>query len=264
MGGSFDAVEPDVSETESASTEHYEDVIPEDIWLAKFETTKGEFVIEVHPEWAPRGAQRFRELIESGVFDGVKFFRVVDGFMAQFGISGDPEVSAKWRVSNIPDDPVVESNTRGTITFANAGPGTRTSQVFINFADNSFLDQQGFPPFGKVIEGMDVVDSLYSGYGDAPPNGNGPNQQRIQEEGNAYLEKEFPELDAVIRATVIEKPASDAATDAAEQPESEQPQAEQPQAEQPESATSDEANAPTESLQPGEDRPSTEDDADAN
>jgi cyclophilin family peptidyl-prolyl cis-trans isomerase len=169
----------------------------------QFDTTKGKFTIEVTRSLAPNGADRFYNLVRSGYFTDVAFFRVVPGFMCQFGIHGDPTVSAKWREATIPDDPVKGSNTRGTITFATAGPNTRTTQLFINFGNNTFLDGQGFSPFGKVTEGMDVVDKIYSGYGDGPPGGNGPNQGEIQAEGNAYLKKDFPKLDYIKSATII-------------------------------------------------------------
>ncbi len=136
---------------------------------AQFDTTKGKFTIEVTRSLAPNGADRFYNLVRSGYFNDVAFFRVVPGFMCQFGIHGDPKVSAKWREANIPDDPVKGSNTRGTITFATAGPNTRTTQLFINFGDNSQSRRQGFAPFGKVIEGMDVVDKINSEYGEGAP-----------------------------------------------------------------------------------------------
>jgi peptidyl-prolyl cis-trans isomerase A (cyclophilin A) len=172
-------------------------------YRARFQTTAGVFVIEVQREWAPRGADRFYELVKSGYFDGQRFFRVLSGFMAQFGIHGDPKMSAVWRERRIPDDPVRQSNTRGMVTFATAGPNTRTTQVFINYANNSMLDGQGFAPFGRVIEGMAVVDRLFAGYGEGAPRGRGPDQGRIQAEGNAYLAREFPKLDAVKRATIV-------------------------------------------------------------
>ena len=171
---------------------------------ARFETNEGAFVIEVTRDWAPNGADRFYNLVRNGYYDGVRFFRVVDGFMAQFGIHGDPKVSAAWRNARIQDDPVKQSNTRGMVTFAMAGPNTRTTQLFISFVDrNSFLDDQGFPPFGKVVEGMDVVDKLYNGYGEGAPRGKGPDQTRLQMEGNAYLEQSFPQLDHVVKATIL-------------------------------------------------------------
>ena len=173
------------------------------VYRAKFETSEGDFVIEVHREWAPLGADRFYNLVRNGFYDGVRFFRVLDGFVAQFGIHGDPQVSAAWRNQRIPDDPVLQSNARGFVTYAMAGPNTRTTQVFISYGDNSRLDGMGFAPFGQVVEGMDVVDALHSGYGEGAPRGAGPDQGRIQAEGNAYLEREFPELDYVERATIV-------------------------------------------------------------
>src|SRR5688572_24922001 len=169
---------------------------------AKFDTSKGVFVIEVTRDWAPNGADRFYNLVKNGFYDNVRFFRVVSGFMVQFGINGDPKISAPWREARIPDDPVKSSNKRGTITYAMAGPNTRTSQVFINFADNDGLDRQGFSPFGRVVSGMNVVDALNSEYGDGAPRGRGPDQGRIQAEGNAYLTKDFGRLDFVKKATI--------------------------------------------------------------
>lgn len=172
-----------------------------------FQTSKGDFTIEVTRAWAPRGADRFYELVRSGFYDEARFFRVIRSprpFMAQFGISGDPAVSAKWEEAVIEDDPVRASNTRGTISFATAGPNTRTTQVFINYADNSRLDASGFSPFGKVVAGMEVVDQLYADYGEGAPQGLGPDQERIQKEGNAYLIREFPKLDYIKTARIVE------------------------------------------------------------
>ena len=171
-------------------------------YKARFETSKGAFVIDVNREWAPNGADRFYNLVKNGFYDGVRFFRVLDGFMAQFGINGDPNISAPWREARIPDDPVRQSNKRGFITYAMAGPNTRTSQVFINYGDNSALDKQGFAPFGQVSSGMNVVDALHNGYGEGAPRGQGPDQGRVQTEGNAYLAKNFPRLDFVKKATI--------------------------------------------------------------
>src|SRR5207244_3523664 len=165
------------------------------MYKVKFDTSAGVFVVQVHRDWAPLGADRFYNLVKNGFFDDVRFFRVLDNFMAQFGINGDPAVMAAWRGANLRDDPVKESNKRGYITFATGGPNTRTTQVFINFKDNTSLDSQGFSPFGQVVEGMDVVDKLYSGYGEGAPRGQGPDQGRTQMEGNAYLSKSFPKLD---------------------------------------------------------------------
>ena len=171
-------------------------------YKVRFETSKGAFVVDVNRAWAPNGADRFYNLVKNGFYDGVRFFRVLDGFMAQFGINGDPKISAQWREARIPDDPVRQSNRRGFITYAMAGPNTRTSQVFINFGDNSALDRQGFAPFGQVSSGMNVVDALHSGYGEGAPRGQGPDQGRVQTEGNAYLAKSFPRLDFVKKATI--------------------------------------------------------------
>jgi len=170
---------------------------------AVFDTTKGKFTIEVTRALSPNGADRFYNLVQSGYFKDIAFFRVIPGFMCQFGIHGDPDVAAKWRDANITDDPVKGSNTRGTISFATAGPGTRTTQLFINFADNSNLDGMGFSPFGKVIQGMDVVDKINSEYGEGAPGGSGPDQGRVQMEGNVYLKKDFPNLDYIKSALIV-------------------------------------------------------------
>jgi peptidyl-prolyl cis-trans isomerase A (cyclophilin A) len=172
------------------------------VFDAKFVTTKGDFVVEVTRAWSPRGADRFYNLVKYHFFDGAAFFRVMQGFVAQFGISARPDVSRVWENAKITDDPVTQSNTRGTLTFATAGPNTRTTQVFISLGENSNLDGMGFSPFGKVTSGIEVIDKLYSEYGDAPPDGHGPDQNRIQREGKTYLEKAFPLLDT-IKTTVI-------------------------------------------------------------
>lgn len=172
-------------------------------YKAKFDTPKGSFVIQVTRAWAPTGADRFYNLVKNGYFDDGRFFRVVSGFMVQFGLNADPALNAKWRVARIPDDRVTQSNTRGMVTFATSGPNARTTQVFINFDDNSRLDGMGFAPFGRIVSGMDVVDKLYAGYGEGAPNGRGPDQNRIQTEGNAYLTKSFPQLDYVTKATIV-------------------------------------------------------------
>ena len=170
----------------------------------KVETTKGTFVIECHPEWAPKGVERFVELVKTGYFTDVAFFRVISGFMAQFGIHGDPQMNVKWRTAKFPDDPVVESNQRGFVSFATSGANSRTTQLFISFKDNSNLDGQGFSPIGQVSEGMQVVDSLYAGYGEGAPRGRGPDQNKIQSEGNTYLRTSFPKLDYIKRMTILE------------------------------------------------------------
>ncbi len=168
-----------------------------DQFQVKFDTSKGEFIVDVTRAWSPNGADRFYNLVKNGLYDNCRFFRVVEDFMVQFGINGDPAISKLWRMANIPDDRPNQSNKRAYITFATAGPNTRTTQLFINFADNSFLDRQGFTPFGKVTQGMEIVDSIYSGYGEQP------NQGLIQSQGNAYLEKSFPDLDYVKSTTII-------------------------------------------------------------
>ena len=172
------------------------------VYKAKFDTSKGAFVVEMHRDWAPNGADRFYNLVKHGFYDNVRFFRVISGFMVQFGINGDPKISAKWREARIPDDPVRQSNRRGTITYAMSGPNTRTSQVFINFAGNTGLDRQGFSPFGRVVSGMNVVDALNAEYGEGAPSGRGPDQGRIQMEGNAYLASGFGRLDYIKKASI--------------------------------------------------------------
>jgi peptidyl-prolyl cis-trans isomerase A (cyclophilin A) len=173
-------------------------------YKAKFDTSKGVFVVEVHREWAPLGADRFYNLVKNGFYNNVRFFRVLTGFMAQFGMSGTPAVQKVWGApaQNLKDDPVKQSNKRGYITFANAGPSSRSTQVFINMVDNTFLDPEAmhFAPFGQVVEGMDVVDMLYTGYGRQ----NVPDQGRITNEGNVYLTKEYPKLDFVKTATIVQ------------------------------------------------------------
>jgi peptidyl-prolyl cis-trans isomerase A (cyclophilin A) len=174
-------------------------------YKVKFETTKGDFTIQVNRTWAPNGADRFYNLVKIGYYDGAVFFRVIDGFMAQVGMHGDPAVQAAWMKASIPDDPPTQSNTRGMVTFAAQGtPNSRTTQFFINFGDNSSLKQHGpFAPFGRVVEGMKVVDSLYSGYGEGAPKGRGPSQGEIVRQGNAYLKSSFPELDAITKASLL-------------------------------------------------------------
>jgi peptidyl-prolyl cis-trans isomerase A (cyclophilin A) len=171
----------------------------------RFTTTRGEFVVEARREWAPNGVDRFFNLVNIGFFDDARFFRVLEGFVAQFGINGDPEVMARWRGATIRDDPVVKGNARGRVVFAQTGsPDSRTTQMFINTADNArSLDPLGFAAVGEVVEGMDVVDALYAGYGEGAPRGRGPDQSRIQTRGNAYLSAEFPQLDHIETAVVI-------------------------------------------------------------
>jgi peptidyl-prolyl cis-trans isomerase A (cyclophilin A) len=161
-----------------------------------FDTTKGEFTVDVTRAWAPKGADRFYNLVKNGYYDGCRFFRVVKGFMLQFGINGNPELNAVWRAAHFEDDRGKESNKRGYLTFAHAGKNSRTTQLFINYADNKFLDAQGFPPFGQVSYGMEVVDAINDEYGEKP------DQRRIQLEGNTYLEKTFPNLDYIKSAVI--------------------------------------------------------------
>jgi len=169
----------------------------------KFETTKGDFTVEVTRAWAPRGADRFYRLVTEGYFKDIRFFRVLPGFMAQFGLSGNPALNAKMETLRIPDDPVTQSNKRGMLTFATAGPNTRSNQFFINYGDNASLDIQGFSPFGRVVDGMTVVDAMYGGYGEGAPNGQGPSQDLIATQGNEYLQRAFPKLDYIKSATIV-------------------------------------------------------------
>jgi len=168
------------------------------VYDVKFHTTKGDFTMQVTRAWAPLGADRFYNLVEHHFYDGASLFRVVPGFVVQFGLSADPRVSAAWSHANLKDDPVKESNGLGYITFAMAGPNTRTTQVFISLQNNARLDSMGFAPFGKVIEGMDVVEKFYGGYGD-----NGPDQGLLTKEGKAYVEKNFPKLDTILTARLV-------------------------------------------------------------
>jgi peptidyl-prolyl cis-trans isomerase A (cyclophilin A) len=169
------------------------------VFRARFTTSAGVFVIEVHRDWAPLAADRFYNLVKNGFYDGSRFFRVLDGFMAQFGLNGDPEIQAAWQTASLPDEPVTQHNLRGYITFTReSGANSRFTMVFINYKDNSYLDADGFAPFGQVVAGMEVVDKLYSGYGRA----NVPDQRRIVREGNAYLQQEYPKLDFIRTATI--------------------------------------------------------------
>jgi peptidyl-prolyl cis-trans isomerase A (cyclophilin A) len=163
----------------------------------KFTTTKGDFVVQVTRAWAPLGADRFYNLVTHGFFTDAAFFRNVPGFIVQFGLNANPAVNKVWQNANIKDDKVTQSNAPGTLTFATAGPNTRTTQLFINFGNNTFLDSQGFAPFGKVISGMDVVEKFYSGYGERPDQG------AITSQGKAYLDKNFPNIDSIQSATIV-------------------------------------------------------------
>ncbi|MGH9467376.1 MAG: peptidylprolyl isomerase [Terriglobales bacterium] len=172
------------------------------LYEVTFTTTRGPFVVEVHRAWAPLGADRFYYLARHGFFNGCAFFRVVPHFVVQWGISPDPRIAAAWNNASFPDDPVTQSNTRGMITYATGGPNTRTTQVYINYGDNARLDKLGFAPFGEVVAGMNVVDHLYDGYGDGPPRGHGPDQDKITKQGAAYLNKDFPLLDRILSTKV--------------------------------------------------------------
>jgi len=175
-----------------------------DIYDVRLETTKGNIVLQVSRALAPRGADRFYHLVESGFYDDSRFYRVIAGRFAQFGIAGDPAIARIWQNERFPDDPVKASNTRGTFAYAMTGPDARTTQIYINTGDQTRLDATGFAPFGKVIEGMDVVDRLYAGYGEASGGGmRAGHQDKLFEEGNAYLDREFPLLDKLIRAEIV-------------------------------------------------------------
>ena len=170
---------------------------------ANFDTSVGSFVITVTRAWAPNGADRFYNLVKNGFYNDARFFRAIPNFMVQFGIHANPTISALWRNARIPADKVTQSNKRGYVTFAmGASPDTRTTQVFINFRDNANLDAMGFAPFGQVTSGMEVVDKIHTGYGEGAPRGKGPEQGRVQAEGNAYLTKAFPRLDYIKSATI--------------------------------------------------------------
>jgi len=168
-----------------------------EVFRAKFSTTAGDFVVEVHRGWAPAGADRFYNLVRNGYFTNAAFFRVVPGFVVQFGLNANPALNKIWKTATIPDDPVIQSNKRGYVVFATAGPNTRTTQLFINYADNSRLDHMGFAPFGNIVEGMDVVDKIYPNYGETP------RQDLITEQGDAYLKASFPDIDKIKVARIV-------------------------------------------------------------
>ncbi|HVE39436.1 MAG TPA: peptidylprolyl isomerase [Planctomycetota bacterium] len=170
----------------------------------KLETSKGDIVLNVVRDWAPKGADRFYSLVKNGYYDDCRFYRVLPKYVAQVGIHGDPKISGKWHEAPIGDDPVKQKNTRGRVTFAKGGPNSRTTNIFINLRDSTSLDPQGFAPIGEVIEGMDVADQLHSGYGDGAPKGRGPSQKRLYEEGNAWLQKDFKDLDLIKTAKIVD------------------------------------------------------------
>ena len=184
-----------------------------DTFAVRFETTQGPFTVQFIRSWAPRGADRAYYLVRSGFYDSTRFFRVLPRFVAQFGAHGNPAINKVWEARTFPDDPVRQSNVRGTVSFATAGPNTRTTQLFVNLAGNARLDRLGFAPVGRVTEGLSrVVDSLYSGYGEGPPRGKGPDQDRLAAQGNLYLQRDFPRLDFIRTARIVSESARRAAT----------------------------------------------------
>jgi peptidyl-prolyl cis-trans isomerase A (cyclophilin A) len=173
------------------------------VYKVKFETSAGDFIVEVHRDWAPIGADHFQELVAAKFFDQCRFYRVVKRFVVQWGVHGEPLMNRKWGNLTIKDDPAKQKNLKGTIAYAKEGVNSRTSIFFINLADNPRLDSTGFAPFGKVISGMEVVDKLFAGYGDTPPRGEGPDPAKIQMQGTSYLEGRFPRLDYIKKATLV-------------------------------------------------------------
>jgi len=186
-----------------AACKKEEKVVVPDVFRVKFATSQGDIVVEATKAWAPHGVDRFHELVNMRYYDQSYFFRVVPGFVAQFGVNKDYDVHDRWRKYFIVDDPRIERNLRGTLTFASNGPHTRTTEIFVNLADNKDLDEQDFVPFAKVIQGMDVVDKLYSGYGEMMPEGKYIDPNRVENGANAYLEPHFPKLDMIKRATFL-------------------------------------------------------------
>lgn len=176
---------------------------PPAAYKVRFVTTKGEFLLEVTRDWAPKGADRFYKLVTDKFYDGARFYRVRPKFVVQWGISKDPKMNELWKQLRLKDDPVKQSNDRGTISFATDGPDTRTTEVFINLVDNPQLDKRGFSPFGKVVEGMKVVDEFFSGYGEVQPRGSGVDPNKYMAEGDKYIERSYPNLDGIISARVV-------------------------------------------------------------
>jgi peptidyl-prolyl cis-trans isomerase A (cyclophilin A) len=195
LGGCSSSPPPTQPAAEEKKAAEAVDLAPE-TFRVRFQTSKGPIIVEIHKAWAPIGAQRFYELVKAGYYDGNRFFRIVPKFIVQFGMAGDPAMTQKWN-KNIADDPVLQTNRSGSITFATAGPNTRTTQLFINLGSNQSLDGRGFAPFGMVVEGMNVVEHLYQGYGEQP------DQDQIRERGNAYLNEQFPKLDYIKKAELI-------------------------------------------------------------
>ena len=195
------ACSPQTKETPQARKDAAPEQPPE-VFDVRLATSKGDVLVRVHRAWAPKGADHFHYLVRTGFYDGARFYRVRPGFIVQFGINGDPSVSRLWKDMYLTDDPVKESNRRGTISYAMTGPNTRTTQVFFNLANNKRLDKDGFAPFGEVVEGMEIVDAFYSAYGEIAPRGNGPSHDRMFTEGNAYLQRYFPRLDSIQKASL--------------------------------------------------------------
>jgi peptidyl-prolyl cis-trans isomerase A (cyclophilin A) len=177
-------------------------VVPQ-VFRVKFQTSQGDFVVEAHRAWAPHGVDRFYELVGMKFFDQGRFFRVVPGFIAQFGVHRNFEVHGKWRTMFIADDPPLQKNLRGMLAYAKSDPGTRATEIFINLADNKALDDQGFVPFAQVVQGMDVVDKFYSGYGEMRPEGKYIDPTRVEGEANEYLVQRFPRLDFIVHADFV-------------------------------------------------------------
>jgi peptidyl-prolyl cis-trans isomerase A (cyclophilin A) len=177
------------------------DAPPPDVFQVLFDTSKGPVTVEIHRAWAPVGVDHFYSLVKTGYYDGNRFFRVTHSYV-QFGITGDPQTNGLWSTAYLPDDPVRQSNVKGTLTYAHLGANNRTTQLFFNMKNNKDLDKQGFAPIGKVLIGMEVVESLYSSYGDMPPRGQGPDPSKLELQGNAYLESHFPRLDFIKKATI--------------------------------------------------------------
>ena len=201
-GGSPDAADESPVERDPLLRPDDFDERAPDEYRVTLETTEGDVVIHVHRTWAPLGADRFYNLAKGGFYDDTRVYRVIPGFMAQFGLHGDPYVNQAWKDEYIVDDPVTRPNTRGTVAFAKGGVHSRTTEVFVNYRDNRALDEEGFAPFGEVVEGMDVVESFYGEYGDGPPRGEGPYQAMARARGNAYLDEEFPQLTRIVDVTV--------------------------------------------------------------
>jgi len=201
-GGSSDEAEPTVTRSPLLQPQRFQETAPA-AYQVRLETSAGDVLIQIHRAWAPLGADRFYNLAKGGYYDDSRIYRVLPDFMAQFGLHADPYVTQAWKSEYLVDDPFVASNTRGRVAFAKGGLHTRTTEIFISYKDNSQLDERGFTPIGEVIEGMDVVDTFYSDYGDGPPRGEGPYQAMAAARGNEYLDAEFPELTRILSATLV-------------------------------------------------------------